>query len=133
MRFALTHENAHRVDYLFLHSWENENFRRAMDNTESLIISNLDGLEKLLQNDDYGSDFAFNDLISSLTRGKANGMLFIGHTPEYLASDYKRSLEVFANITCIDMSESAIRKEFDGILKELYEAYKEIIAWKSLV
>lgn len=133
MRFALTHENAHRVDYLFLHSWENENFWRAMDNTESLIMSNLDGLEKLLQNDDYGSDFAFNDLISSLTRGKANGMLFIGHTPEYLASDYKRSLEVFANITCIDMSESAIRKEFDGILKELYEAYKEIIAWKSLV
>ena len=63
----------------------------------------------MLQNDDYGSDFAFNDLISSLTRGKANGMLFIGHTPEYLASDYKRSLEVFANITCIDMSESAIR------------------------
>ncbi|MEY8428769.1 phage minor head protein [Lachnospiraceae bacterium 46-15] len=132
-RFALTHENAHRVDCLFLHSWENERFLRAMDNAESLIMTNLDAVERLLQNSIYGEDFAFNDLISSLTRGKANDMLFIGHSEEYLSSDYLRSLEVFANMTCIDMSGSAIRKEFDGILKELYEAYKEVVAWGSLV
>ena len=130
MKFALTHENAHRVDYLYLHSWENESFKQAMDNTESLIMSNLDGMEKLLKNAEYGESFAFNDLVSSLTRGKANDMLFVGHTEEYLSSDYMRSLEVFADMTCIDMSNSVIREEFKGILKELYEAYKEVVSWK---
>ena len=103
-----------------------------MDSTALLIMSNPEALEKLLQNDDYANDFAFNDLMSSLTRGKANDMLLVGHSEEYLESDYRRSLEVFADITCIDMGESAVRKELDGILKELYEAYKEVVAWKSL-
>lgn len=132
MKFALTHENAHRVDVLLLHSWENENFLQAMNNTESLIMSNLIAMEELLQNDDFGDDFAFNDLISSLTRGKANDMLFVGHTSEYLASDYNRSLEVFADMACIDMNDSIVRNEFNGILKELYEAYKEVVAWQGL-
>ncbi len=129
--FALTHENAHRVDCLYLHSWGNENFLKAMNNAESLLISNLDVLEKFLQNNDYGNNFAFNDLISSLTRGKANDILFIGHDPEYLSNEQLRSMEVFADITCIDMGNTIVKKEFEGFLKELYEAYKEVAAWKT--
>lgn len=132
MKFALTHENAHRVDCLYLHSWENKRFVQAMDSTESLIMSNLDGMKELLKNKEYVMDFAFNDLISSLTRGKANDMLYVGHTEEYLASDYRRSLEVFADIACIDMGNSSVKEELGGILKELYEAYKEVVAWGNL-
>ena len=103
-----------------------------MDSTESLIMSNLDGMKELLKNKEYVMDFAFNDLISSLTRGKANDMLYVGHTEEYLASDYRRSLEVFADIACIDMGNSSVKEELGGILKELYEAYKEVVAWGNL-
>lgn len=131
MGFVLTHENAHRVDALFLHSWENEHFLGAMSDLESLIMSNLSAVEKILQNDEYGNSFAFNDLISSLTRGKANDMLFIGHTPEYLSDECKRVMEVFADVTCIDMSNSVIKEEFKGMLKDLYEAYKEVVSWKT--
>ncbi len=131
MGFVLTHENAHRVDFLFLHSWKNEHFLYAINDLESLIMSNLSAMDKLLQNDEYRNSFAFNDLISSLTKGKANDMLFIGHTPEYLSNERKRVMEVFADITCIDMSDSVIRKEFDGMLKDLYEAYKEVVSWKT--
>lgn len=130
MRFALTHENAHRVDCMYLHSWENKNFVRAMDELGALMETNIEVIEKLLENKAYRKDFALNDLISSLTRGKANDILFIGHNQDYLASDYRRSLEVFADMTCIDMGDSAVREEFNGILKGLYEAYKEVVSWK---
>lgn len=131
MGFVLTHENAHRVDCLYLHSWENEKFMSAVNNMESLIMSNLEAMEELLQDETYGGDFAFNDLISSLTRGAANDILFVGHDPEYLSSERMRAMEVFADITCIDMSGTAIRAEFDGMLKDLYDAYKEVVAWKA--
>lgn len=131
MGFVLTHENAHRVDCLYLHSWENKKFVSAINNTESLIMSNLEAVEEILQDEIYGANFAFNDLISSLTRGAANDILFVGHDPEYLSSERMRAMEVFADITCIDMSDTVIKKEFDGLLKDLYDAYKEVVAWKA--
>lgn len=131
MGFVLTHENAHRVDCLYLHSWESKRFMAAANSLESIIMSNLGAVEELLQDEAYGEDFAFNDLISSLTRGAANDILFVGHGPEYLSNDRLRAMEVFADITCIDMSGSAARAEFDGLLKDLYDAYKEVVAWKE--
>lgn len=130
MRYVLTHENSHRIDCLFLHSWENEKFIQAINSAESLMITNLDAVEKLLQNDEYGNSFAFNDLISSLTKGSANDILFIGHDPVYLSDERLRAMEVFADIACLDMGGSTIREEFKGLLKDLYEAYKEVVAWK---
>lgn len=133
MWYALAHENAHRVDVLDLHSWENSRFVSAVSHTESLIMSNLGAIENLLQNESYRDDFAFNDLISALTKGAANDMLFVGREPDYYSSVFLRHAEVFADITCIDMSDSVIKREFDGLFKELYDAYKEVVAWKDPV
>ena len=129
--YALTHENAHRVDYLDLKSWENKQFIQAIDNTSELILKNKDAVDKVMQNDEYASDFAFNDLISGLTQGLFNDILYMGHVKEYYTSDKIRAMEIFANITCIDMSDSVVKKEFEGIFKEIYDAYKEVVKWRG--
>lgn len=129
--YALTHENAHRVDYLELKSWENNVFRQAIDTTSELVLNNKNVIKILLENDEYANDFAFNDLISGLTRGEFNDILFVGHGKEYYESDGLQAMEIFANLTCIDMSDSVIKKEFNGILKSLYDAYKEVVKWKG--
>lgn len=131
LRFALTHENAHRVDYLELHSWKNEKFMAAINNAESLVTSNMEAIEELMQSKSYRYDMAFNDLISALTRGKANDILLVGHSAEYLLDEQDRAMEIFADITSIDMSNSSVKSELKGIFFELYNAYKEVVAWKS--
>jgi hypothetical protein len=129
--YALTHENAHRVDYLELKSWQDTAFRQAIDTTSELILSNKNAIKILLQNEGYANDFAFNDLISGLTRGLFNDILFVGHENEYYKSDKLQAMEIFANLTCIDMSDSVVRTEFNGVLKPLYDAYKEVVKWKG--
>lgn len=128
--FALTHENAHRVDYSELKSWKNTRFREAVDSTAELILNNKEAMQILLQNSEYYYDFAFNDLISGLTRGTFNDILYIGHEDKYYNFDDLRIMEIFANITCIDMSDSVVKREFSGILKPLYDAYKEVVKWQ---
>lgn len=129
--YVLTHENAHRVDYLELKSWQNTAFRHAIDATSELILSNKDAIKILLQNESYANDFAFNDIISGLTRGLFNDILFVGHSKEYYKSDKLQAMEILANLAYVDMSDSVVKTEFNGVLKSLYDAYKEVVKWQG--
>ena len=40
-------------------------------------------------------------------------------------------MEIFVNLTCIDMSDAVIKTEFNGVLKLLYDVYKEVVKWKE--
>ena len=35
--------------------------------------------------------------------------------------------EVFADMSAIDVLDSPAKAEFDGLLKEIYEAYREVV------
>lgn len=93
-------------------------------------MTNLDALEKRLQNNEYGNSFAFNDLIGSLTKGSANDILFLRYALVCLSDGCLCAMEVFAGVICIDMRGSTFREDFKGLLKDLSGVYKEVVTWK---
>ena len=56
-----------------------------------------------------------------------NKVLFGGHKKEYWLEDGTRAcMEIFADITSINILNRNSKVEFDGMLKELYDAYREM-------
>ena len=73
----------------------------------------------------YENDFALSDIISALSMNEID--VPIGHDNEYWSDNDNVALEVFANISSIDVIGNDSKDEFDSLLKELYESYKEIV------
>jgi len=63
-----------------------------------------------------------SDIVSAL--GKGNIEVPVGHAPEYWKSGKRQALEIFANISSIDVLGLYEQEE---LLKPLIDAYKEII------
>lgn len=66
----------------------------------------------------------FND--SALTEGEVSGM--VGHNKEYWQIHNRKALEIFANMSAIDILELPEGCELSGMLKELFEAYQETVS-----
>ena len=129
MNFVQAHELSHRMDVLEYHSWENEKFVQAIKDTHKKVYDNIDKItEWFSEGGKYDEDVAFSDIFSALSEGSINELLCGGHEVDYWKADNKNvCMEIFANIASIDVLEFGSKKEFDGILKELYMAYKEIV------
>ena len=71
---------------------------------------------------------ALYDIFSALSDGKLNEVLCGGHELEYWLEDRTHaSKEIFANITSIEILGYKSKAEFNGILEEIYKAYKEMV------
>lgn len=128
MIYSQTHELAHRVDYLEFETWKNPKFKRAIEICQERVYDKKEEVCKLISLDGgYGDDPAFSDIISALTKGELNNYMLWGHQPGYWEKHGNVSLEIFANIACIDVLEYSSKAEFNGLLKEIYEAYKEVL------
>lgn len=128
MNFVQAHELSHRIDMLEIHSWESSNFVKAVEICRQKVYDNIDKItEWFSDNGKYGTDIALSDIFSALSEGSLNDVLYSGHLPEYWKEDPTNLyLEIFANIASIDLLNYASKAEFEGILKELYQAYKEL-------
>lgn len=129
MNFVQAHELSHRMDELEYHSWENEKFLHAIENTKQKIYDNADKIvEWFSYGGKYDNDMALSDIISALSGGKMNDILYSGHPVEYWQeSRMNVCKEIFANMVSIDVMDYTSKVEFNGILKEIYDAYKEIV------
>lgn len=123
------HELSHRMDELEYHSWENKKFQQAIETTKEKIYNNIDEIRMwFLEGGKYDDDMALSDIFSALSEGDLNEILYSGHPVEYWkGSNKKVCMEIFANIASIDILDCKSKEEFGGILRELYEAYKELI------
>lgn len=130
MNFVQAHELSHRMDTVEYHSWENEKFLQAIENTRKKVYDNRGTVEGwFCEKGKYKNDMALSDIISALSNGEMNDALYVVHEQEYWEADTSHvPTEIFANMVSIDLLGNKSRAEFKGILKELYEAYKEIIA-----
>ncbi len=130
MNFVQAHELSHRMDTVEYHSWENEKFLQAIENTRKKVYDNRGTVEGwFCEKGKYKNDMALSDIISALSNGEMNDALYVVHEQEYWEADTSHvPTEIFSNMVSIDLLGNKSRAEFKGILKELYEAYKEIIA-----
>ncbi len=129
MNFVQAHELSHRIDTLDYYSWENEKFVQAIENTREKVYNNRKLIAEWFAKDGkYENDMALSDIFSALSDGRLNEVLYGYHAPEYWLKDRTRaSKEIFANITSIEILGYKSKAEFNGILEEIYKAYKEMV------
>lgn len=133
MNYVLVHELTHRMDICEFKSWKHKNFIRAVDNCSEKLYSVRDEIERwfVQQDSKYAKDIALADIISALSKGEFDDILGFSHHKDYWREDdgIKVYLEIFANIASIDVLGYESKAEFSGLLKEIYEAYKEVVKW----
>ncbi len=129
MNFVQAHELSHRIDTLDYYSWENEKFVQAIENTREKVYNNRKLIaEWFSEGGKYEDEMALSDIFSALSDGKLNEVLCGGHELEYWLEDRTHaSKEIFANITSIEILGYKSKAEFNGILEEIYKAYKEMV------
>lgn len=128
LNIIASHELSHRADVLNYESWLDDDFIKAIENTSKKVYDNLDMYERLFNKVDgkYKDDDSLSDIFSALTNNDMD--LPAGHPSSYWEKGMKnKALEIFANLSSIDQLGIASKEEFNGVLKELYEAYRKIV------
>ena len=130
MNYVLAHELSHRMDYLLYRSWENEKFIKAVENTSKIVYNYINEIKEWYSvGGKYEIDMALSDIISALTKGNPNlnDILYVGHKESYWKDNENVCKEIFANLSTIIVLNNKSKAEFKGLLKEMYEVYKELI------
>ena len=124
MNYVFAHEITHRMDELEYHSWENEKFIQAIEMCSKKVYDQREEVQKWFElGGKYEQSFAISDIIGALSNGSVD--VPIGHDVSYWNEDPRnKPMEIFANLSSIDVLEL---EEKEDILKELFEAYKELI------
>ena len=126
MNFVQAHELSHRMDVLEYDSASYAEFTSAVDICGKRVMENAEEIQKWF---DEGGKFenadAFSDIISALSNAEIN--VPVGHIKEYWSKGKNVLHEIFANISAIDVLDSETRKAVEFLLKELFEAYEDIV------
>lgn len=127
LNYALSHELAHRMDMLKYKSYENKEFLEAIEKSKKVLYDNQEKIKKWFDIDGiYEADEAVSDIISSLSKGKANNYLPAGHKPNYW-KDNTVAQEIFANLSSIYVLDYDKYFDFKSTFSGLFKNYLEII------
>lgn len=124
MDYVFSHEVSHRMDLLEYQSWKNDKFLKAIETCSEKVYAQREEIQKWFDvGGKYEDSFALSDIIGALSNGSVD--VPIGHDMSYWNEDPRnKPMEIFANLSSIDVLEL---EEKEDILKELFEAYKELI------
>ena len=124
MDYVFSHEVSHRMDLLEYQSWKNDKFLKAIETCSEKVYAQREEIQKWFYvGGKYEDSFALSDIIGALSNGSVD--VPIGHDVSYWNEDPRnKPMEIFANLSSIDVLEL---EEKEDILKELFEAYKELI------
>ena len=124
MDYVFSHEVSHRMDFLEYQSWKNDKFLKAIETCSEKVYAQREEIQKWFDvGGKYEDSFALSDIIGALSNGSVD--VPIGHDVSYWNEDPRnKPMEIFANLSSIDVLEL---EEKEDILKELFEAYKELI------
>ena len=126
LNYVQAHELTHRMDILEYESYNNQKFLEAIVTCRKNVLENQQQIQSWFQDSGkYENDFAISDIISALSLNEIE--VPVGHENSYWADEINVALEIFANISSIDVIGNASKREFETILRELYEAYKEVV------
>lgn len=124
MDYVFSHEVSHRMDFLEYQSWKNDKFLKAIETCSEKVYAQREEIQKWFDvGGKYEDSFALSDIIGALSNGSVD--VPIGHDMSYWNEDPRnKPMEIFANLSSIYVLEL---EEKEDILKELFEAYKELI------
>ena len=128
LNIIASHELSHRVDVLNFESWLDDDYIKAIENTSKKVYDDFDRYEQMFNAIDgkYKDDDSLSDIFSALTNDEMD--LPAGHPSSYWEKGIKnKALEIFANLSSIDQLGLSSKDEFNGILEELYKAYRKIV------
>lgn len=124
--FAVAHELTHRIDRLEYRSWENDKFIKAIEETRKNVMKNKSKIESWFDfNGKYEFEDGLQDIISALSKNEIR--TWTGHESKYWENPNNIAKEIFANISAIDILDTAAKEEFSGLLKPIFEAYRGIV------
>ena len=104
-------------------SVENEEFRQAIIETKKTLMEQKEEIQAwFVKGGKYENDFALSDIICMLSNNEIKS--FVGH--KNISFDVK-IMEIFANISCIDIMNLDSKDELKNILGKLYYCYLKII------
>lgn len=125
--YALTHEVSHRMDYLEFRSFQSDGFAKAIEAARETVYNNLEAIKKWFEaGGKYENSIALSDIISALTGNEIHG--YYGHDPEYWQKKDMIPMEIFANISAMELCAFPEIEEFKegGLLHSLYQAYRKV-------
>lgn len=126
INYVQAHELSHRMDILEYKSYSKAEFLNAINVCRSRIMDNKQEIQLwFYEGGKYENDFAMSDIISALSLNEIE--VPVGHGNDYWEKEDNVALEIFANISSIDIIGNNSRDEFKTMLKELYESYKEVV------
>ena len=126
LNYVQAHELTHRMDMLEYESYNNPKFLDAVTACRKKVLENQQRIQSWFQDGGkYENDFAISDIISALSLNEIK--VPVGHKNSYWDDDANVALEIFANISSIDVMGNASKIEFETTLQELYEGYREIV------
>lgn len=124
LSYVQAHELTHRMDLREYEAFNNEKFSKAVDICRQKVISNADEIQEWFnKGGKYEDDFAFSDIISALSNNRIK--VEVGHTDAYWSDRKNVLLEIFANISAIDVLGYESRHE--EVIQEIYDTYMEIV------
>lgn len=126
MLFAQAHELSHRMDIREYISYNDRDFKVAIESSRTVAMDNLQVLaEWFSENGKYRNDPAFSDICSALAN---NAIDFpMGHTKEYWQEPTTVAAELFANLSAIDVLDYGSREEIKKIFPALWNAYTKVV------
>lgn len=128
MNYVQSHELAHRMDVKEYRCWNNIDFQKAIAYGKQIVYDNIVEVEKLMaQGGKCRYDMAFSDILSALTDGEINDILTATHDSEYWLIENMKAMEIFANLSSIEVNAYASKSILERLLPELLEAYERML------
>lgn len=127
LNYVQAHELSHRMDCKEYESYKNPKFLKAITICSERVIKNKLKIQPWFdEGGKYENNFAICDIINALSKGNIETK--IGHTDDYWKENSNNiPLEVFADISSIDVLGDKSKVEFESLLKEIYESYMEMV------
>ena len=121
--YVFVHELSHRMDELEYHSWANQKFIDAIELcTQKVYYNKQEVQEWFIEGGKYFESSAISDIISALTNNDID--VPVGHNNEYWENSKYKAMEIFANLSAIDVLGLDEKEE---ILEQIFEVYEEMI------
>lgn len=127
INYVLAHELSHRMDMLEYNSFDNESFNAAIEKSKEIAKKNKELIASwFITGGKFEQNFAISDIISALTSNKI--VVPVGHKDSYWKKDNRNvCLEIFANISAMDVLEDTAMDDFKSMFEDLFNTYKEMV------
>ena len=123
-RIVNTHELSHRIDAVFIHSWENEEFQTSIMNAKKII--DMEPEKYIDYCNKYDKEGFLSDILDSIC--ESDYRFPFSHGKDYWKKSGNSQKEIFANLFSLESFNDVNKLSF---IKEnfshLYDSYRELL------